>query len=64
MASAMAVKRLLWKHVRKTVIAYIGEIKRLDNLAMVELLRVPIVEIETIDPKTFHSFTGLSTNLR
>ena len=56
LASAMVVKRLLWKHVRKTVIAYIGEIKRLDNLAMIELLRIPIVKIETIDPDNFSSY--------
>ena len=37
MAGALAVKRLLWKHVHRTVIAYIGKIKRLDNLAMIEL---------------------------
>ena len=52
-ASALTVKRLLWKHVHRTVITYIGEIKRLDNLAMVKLLMIPMVEIEKIDANSF-----------
>ena len=55
-ASSMVVKRLLWKRVRKTVIAYIGEIKRLDNLAMIELLKIPLVKFETIDPEAFSTY--------
>ena len=53
MASALAVKRLLWKHVRRTLIAYIGEIQRLDNLAMIELLKIPLVKIDQTDPGSF-----------
>ena len=52
-ASAMVVKRLLWKHVRKTVIAYPGEIKRLDNLAMIELLKIPLAEMAEIEIAEF-----------
>ena len=55
-ASSMVVRRLLWKHARRTVVAYIGEIKRLDNLAMIELLKIPIVKFETIDPENFSTF--------
>jgi nanoRNase/pAp phosphatase (c-di-AMP/oligoRNAs hydrolase) len=51
----MVIKRLLWKYVYRTVIAYIGEIKRLDNIAMIELLKIPIMEIENIDPESFSS---------
>ena len=56
-ASSMVVKRLLWKRVRKTVIAYIGEIKRLDNLAMIEVLKIPLVKFETIDPEAFSTLS-------
>lgn len=49
MASALAVKRLLWKHVQRVVIAYIGEIQRLENQAMMELLRIPLVRISQVD---------------
>ena len=55
MASAMAVKRLLWKHVRKTLIASITDIRRLENLAMMELLKIPI---EKINKVTTENFTG------
>ena len=37
MASALTIKRLLWKRTHRTIIAYLVEIKRLDNLAMVEM---------------------------
>jgi nanoRNase/pAp phosphatase (c-di-AMP/oligoRNAs hydrolase) len=50
MASALAVRRLLWKHVHRTQIAYINEIQRLDNLAMVELLRIPLVKLSDVVP--------------
>ncbi|MDY6973994.1 MAG: DHH family phosphoesterase [Thermodesulfobacteriota bacterium] len=53
MASALAMKRLLWKHVYRMTIARTKEIKRLDNLAMVELLKIPMVEFETTDPESF-----------
>jgi len=47
-ASALAVKRLLWKHVGRASIAYIGEIQRLENQAMVELLKIPMVKINKV----------------
>ena len=53
MASALAVRRLLWKHVHRTVITYIGEIQRLENLAMRELLRIPMVKIDDVIPENF-----------
>ena len=53
MASAMAVKRLLWKHVRSTSIVYIGKIKRLENQAMMDLLKIPMVEVSNVDPESF-----------
>ena len=53
MASAMAVKRLLWKRVRKTSIAYTGKIQRLENQAMMDLLKIPMVEVSDLDPIGF-----------
>lgn len=53
MASALAVKRLLWKRVRKISIAYTGKIQRLENQAMIDLLKIPMVEISKLDPESF-----------
>lgn len=54
MASALAVKRLLWKHVYRTQIAYINEIQRLDNLAMMELLKIPMQKVSEVPPEDFN----------
>ncbi len=40
MASAMALKRLFWRKVKKTYIYRINVIKRADNLAMIKLLKL------------------------
>ncbi|UCB47991.1 MAG: DHH family phosphoesterase [Deltaproteobacteria bacterium] len=53
MASALAVKRLLWKHAHRTQIAYINEIQRLDNLAMMELLKIPMEKMSKVSVKDF-----------
>ncbi len=53
MASAMALKRLLWKRVRRTSIAYIGEIQRLQNQAMMELLKIPMVKVNKVAPENY-----------
>ena len=47
--SAMAVKRLLWKKAASVTLAHINVIDRPDNLAMVKLLGVKLVHIDTID---------------
>jgi nanoRNase/pAp phosphatase (c-di-AMP/oligoRNAs hydrolase) len=54
-ASALAVKRLLWKRVKRCVIAHIGKIERLENQAMVDLLNIPLLRIETVDVEDFSS---------
>jgi nanoRNase/pAp phosphatase (c-di-AMP/oligoRNAs hydrolase) len=54
MASALAVKRLLWKRVQRTLIAYIGEIQRLENQAMMELLGIPMVRFNQVDLSFFN----------
>jgi nanoRNase/pAp phosphatase (c-di-AMP/oligoRNAs hydrolase) len=53
MASALAVKRLLWKRVRSTSIAYVGKIQRLENQAMMDLLKIPMVDLSKLDPISF-----------
>ena len=53
MASAFAVRRLLRKRVRKSSIGYIGDMKRLENKAMMELLRISMVSIDRLAPEGF-----------
>ena len=55
-ASAMAVKRLLWRKVSSVTISNINIIVRPDNLAMVRLLDVPLVHINDIDTNRFNRF--------
>ena len=47
-ASAMAVKRLLWRKVAGVTMSNINVIKRPDNVAMVRLLDVPLVHIDDL----------------
>jgi nanoRNase/pAp phosphatase (c-di-AMP/oligoRNAs hydrolase) len=53
MASAMAVKRILWRRVRAVTIAHFNEIRRFDNLTMARLLKIPLVKLNKIDPQNF-----------
>lgn len=39
-ASALALKRLFWRRVKKTLIYHINPIKRADNLAFIKLLKI------------------------
>ena len=52
-ASAMAVSRLLWHKVTGVTIAYVNEIKRSDNLAMIRLLGVKMSYIDGIDRQQY-----------
>ncbi|MBW1697299.1 MAG: DHH family phosphoesterase [Deltaproteobacteria bacterium] len=52
-ASAMAVKRLLWRKVAGITISNVNIIKRPDNLAMVRLLGVNLVRVEDLDDGRF-----------
>ncbi len=54
MASAMAVKRLLWRKVAGVTITHINVIKRPDNLAMIRLLGIDMVYIDGIDLNRFN----------
>ena len=48
-ASALALKRIFWRKVRKTVICRVNAIKRTDNLAMLKSLRINLPYIKQVD---------------
>jgi len=48
-ASALALKRIFWHKVRKTVICRVNAIKRTDNLAMLKSLRINLPYIKQVD---------------
>jgi len=52
-ASAMAVKRLLWRKTASVVISSINVVKRPDNVAMTRLLRTNLQHVDEIDPGRF-----------
>jgi nanoRNase/pAp phosphatase (c-di-AMP/oligoRNAs hydrolase) len=52
-ASAMALKRLLWRKAASVTIASVSAIDRPDNLAMVRLLGVNLRHTDEIDPAAF-----------
>lgn len=60
-ASAMGVKRLLWRKVSGIVISHINVVKRPDNLAMIRLLGTKMVHIEKIDPARFSRIVMLDS---
>ena len=75
-ASAMAVKRLLWRKVAVVTIARVNTIERPDNLVMVRLVGVNLVPFDQVDPARFNrvvivdaqpdhheSFAGLSPDV-
>ncbi len=55
-ASAMAVKRLLWRKVSNIAISNINVIDRPDNCAMVDLLGVKLTHIKDLDETRFNRF--------
>ncbi len=56
MASAMAIKRLLSRRVESTTIAHPNKIKRVNNLAMQELLKIPLVPLRQVKKEEFTKF--------
>ncbi len=52
-ASAMAIKRLLWRRVASVTVASVNVIQRPDNLAMVRLLGLSLQHIDSLDPAHF-----------
>ncbi len=53
MASAMALKRLLWRKVNSVTITHFNEINRFDNLTMIKLLKIPLVKLDEVDGSKF-----------
>ncbi|MEJ2690039.1 MAG: DHHA1 domain-containing protein [Deltaproteobacteria bacterium] len=53
LASAQAVKRLLRYRVKSVTIGYPNEIRRLSNIAMVELCKVQAERLQNLKPKDF-----------
>lgn len=56
-ASAMAIKRLLWRRVAGVTISNINVIKRPDNIAMVRLMNIKLIHIDEIGDK--HRFNRI-----
>jgi len=55
-ASALALKRLLWHKVQNTTIGIIRPVKRLNNRTMVRLLKSPLVLVTADHLKDFDKF--------
>ncbi|WP_022669215.1 DHH family phosphoesterase [Desulfospira joergensenii] len=55
-ASAMAVKRLLWRKVHEVVIVHFNKITRPDNLAMIDLTEPGLKTLDEINKEDFHIF--------
>ena len=55
-ASAMALKRLLWRKTAHVAISNINVIKRPDNVAMVRLLNLQVIPFSKIDKERYTKF--------
>ncbi|MBF0200618.1 MAG: DHH family phosphoesterase [Desulfamplus sp.] len=55
-ASALAVKRLLWRRVQEVRITHFNEIRRPDNLTMLRVLNIEMSFITDIDDRKFDRF--------
>jgi nanoRNase/pAp phosphatase (c-di-AMP/oligoRNAs hydrolase) len=55
-ATALAFKRLLWHKVQSTTIGMIRPIRRLNNLTMVRVLRVPLVLLARDKPERYDKY--------
>ena len=53
LASAVALKRLLWHKVQSVTIAHFNEIRRIDNVTLVRLLKIPLVRLHKINSQDF-----------
>ena len=52
-ASALALKRIFWRKVRKADIYHVNTIKRADNLAFLRLLKIQMRHIRYLKPSLF-----------
>ncbi|MCP3943960.1 MAG: phosphoesterase [Desulfobacteraceae bacterium] len=55
-ASAMAIKRILWRKVSEVTIAHFNKISRPDNLALIEYVESSLQSLESIDKSDFDRF--------
>jgi len=55
-ASALAVKRLLWHKVQATTVGMIRPIRRLNNLTLARVLRLPLVLLSRDKPERFDKY--------
>lgn len=55
-AAAIALKRLLWHKVQSTSVGLVRPIKRLNNLTLVRLLRVPLLQLKKKDFKDYDKY--------
>lgn len=53
LASALALKRLLWRKVQSVTITHFNEINRFDNLTMIRLLKIPLERLHEVDGSNF-----------
>ncbi|MBU1274716.1 MAG: DHH family phosphoesterase [Proteobacteria bacterium] len=53
LASALALKRLLWRRVTNVSITHVNQISRPDNLAMTRLLSIPLIPFAQVDVNAF-----------
>lgn len=63
-ASAMAVKRLLWRTAASVSISNINVIKRPDNVAMIRLLGVNLIHINAVEWDRFNRFVMVDSQPR
>ena len=56
LACAMAIKRLLRYRVKSVIIAHPNEIRRLNNVAMVERLKIPLERLNNIKESDYSKF--------
>lgn len=55
-ASAMAIKRLLWRNVSEVAIAHFNRISRPDNLTLIQLTESGLVDLASLDKTYFDNF--------
>jgi nanoRNase/pAp phosphatase (c-di-AMP/oligoRNAs hydrolase) len=53
LASAMAVKRLLWRKAAAVTIGHVNVIHRPDNLALIALMGIELVHVDELDPARY-----------
>jgi nanoRNase/pAp phosphatase (c-di-AMP/oligoRNAs hydrolase) len=53
-ASAMAIRRLLWRKVVGVVLTHVNVIERPDNLAMAKLLGAKLIHVDAINPAQYN----------